>query len=99
MKKYFTNDYREIPLAGVIEEAGTAEQYQTGTWGTFRPVFNAEICIQCLFCWIYCPDSAILVQEGQVVGIDYDHCKGCAICSHECPTKPVKAILMEKKAL
>ncbi len=97
MKKYFDAKYKELPLAGLIEEAGNAEKYETGTWGTFRPVFHPELCIQCLFCWVYCPDSAILVENGEVVGIDYYHCKGCEICSMECPTKPEKAITMEKK--
>ena len=97
MKKYLEGTYQKLPLAGVIEEAGTAEKYETGSWGTFKPVFNAEICIQCFFCWVYCPDSAIMVEGGEVVGIDLYHCKGCGICSHECPTKPVKAIVMEKK--
>ena len=31
-----------------------------------------------------CPDSSILVQDGKMTGIDYDHCKGCGICVHEC---------------
>lgn len=97
MKKYLEGKYKDLPLAGVIEEAGTAEHYNTGGWSAFKPVFHADICIQCFFCWVYCPDSAILVKNGEIVGIDYDHCKGCAICSHECPTKPEKAITMEKK--
>jgi len=98
MKKYFDATYKNLPLGGLIEEAGNAKNYETGTWGTFKPVFNAEICIQCLFCWVYCPDSAILVDEkGEVTGIDYEHCKGCEICSVECPTKPEKAIVMVKK--
>lgn len=97
MKKYFDATYDKLPLAGVIEEAGNAKNYETGSWGTFRPIFHPEICIQCLFCWVYCPDSAILVEDGKVVGIDYDHCKGCEICHVECPTKPDKAITMEKK--
>ncbi len=99
-KKYLDATYDKLPLAGLIEEAGNAQEYETGSWGTFRPVFNAEICIQCLFCWVYCPDSAILVNEdGEVIGIDYEHCKGCAICHVECPTKPEKAITMEKKEM
>jgi len=98
MKKYLEATYEKLPLAGVIEEAGTAHEYETGSWSTFRPVFHPEICIHCLFCWVYCPDSAILVNEkSEVIGIDYDHCKGCEICSVECPTKPEKAITIEKK--
>jgi pyruvate ferredoxin oxidoreductase delta subunit len=39
-----------------------------------------------MICWVFCPDSSILVKEEKMVGIDYDHCKGCGICAHECPT-------------
>jgi pyruvate ferredoxin oxidoreductase delta subunit len=28
-----------------------------------------------------------------MVGVDYDHCKGCAICVEVCPTNP-KSLLM-----
>ncbi|MFP3216806.1 MAG: 4Fe-4S binding protein, partial [Vulcanisaeta sp.] len=24
--------------------------------------------------------------------IDYDHCKGCGICAHECPVKAIKMV-------
>lgn len=85
--------WRELPIAGLITEGGTAHRYETGDWRTFRPVHDMETCINCLRCWIYCPDSAIVLKDGKVVGIDYDHCKGCGICSKECPTKP-KAIQM-----
>jgi len=37
-----------------------------------------------LLCWIYCPDGAIR-QEGKQLVVDYDYCKGCGICAHECP--------------
>lgn len=96
MKKYLEGTVETLPLAGLIEEAGTAENYTTGTWGTFKPVFVAEHCIQCLFCWVYCPDAAVKLEGGKVVGFDYDHCKGCAICEYECPTK-IKSIVMVKK--
>jgi Pyruvate/2-oxoacid:ferredoxin oxidoreductase delta subunit len=43
---------------------------------------------------VSCPDSSILVEAGKVVGIDDKHCKGCGICAKECPTKPVKGIVM-----
>ncbi|RJP81457.1 MAG: 4Fe-4S dicluster domain-containing protein [Candidatus Zixiibacteriota bacterium] len=99
MKKYLEGTYKTLPLAGLVEEAGTAENYNTGGWGVFKPVFKPEICIQCLFCWVYCPDSSILTEGGKVVAIDYEHCKGCGLCSKECPTKPEKAIIMVKKDL
>jgi len=83
----------ELPPAGVILDPGNAEQYQTGDWRSERPVWNAEACIHCLRCWVYCPEGAVRVENGRVTGIDYDHCKGCGICAHECPPK-TQAIVM-----
>ena len=37
-----------------------------------------------MLCWIVCPDVSILVKDQVMTGIDYDHCKGCGICVHEC---------------
>ncbi len=85
--------WKEIPIGGLILDAGNAEDYRTGSWRTYRPVWDEEKCIHCLFCWIYCPDSAIIVEEGKMKGIDLEHCKGCGICAQECPPK-VKAIEM-----
>ena len=85
--------WKEIPIGGLILEAGNAEEYETGSWRTFRPVKDSEKCINCLTCWIFCPDSAILTKDGKQVGFDLDHCKGCGICAAECPPK-VKAIEM-----
>lgn len=83
---------------GDVLEAGTAAQFNTGDWRSQRPVFYEKNCIQCLICWIVCPDSAVNVADQKVTGFDYDHCKGCGICDHECPTKPDKrAITMEKE--
>jgi len=88
--------WKEVPRGGMIIEAGCAEEYETGSWRTFRPRWLEDRCIQCLRCWIYCPDSAIVLKDGNVVGIDYVHCKGCGICAHECPAKE-KAITMERE--
>lgn len=86
--------WRELPEAGLITEAGNAAKYKTGDWRTERPVWDPEKCIHCLICWVYCPDSAIMVNdEGKVTGVDLDHCKGCGICAEECPPK-VKAYTM-----
>jgi len=90
--------WKELPFGDVLE-AGTAEKFETGDWRSERPIFHKEKCIDCKFCWIYCPDMSILLDENnKVSGIDYKHCKGCGICSFECPVKPEKAITMEKEA-
>jgi len=83
-----------MPLGGMVPEGGTSDEYNTGSWRTFRPIHDDKKCIHCLRCWILCPDSAILVENGKVTGIDYKHCKGCGICATECPKK-VHAIEMK----
>ena len=86
--------YNEIPIGGKILEAGNADRYHTGGWRTFKPKNNGKKCIHCLQCWIFCPDSSIKVEDGKMIGWDYDHCKGCGICANICP---VKCIDMEKE--
>ena len=85
--------WKEIPIGGLIPEGGTSAEYHTGGWRTFRPVWHEEHCTHCLFCFIYCPDSAVITEGGNFVRFDYRYCKGCGICARECPTK-VKAITM-----
>jgi pyruvate ferredoxin oxidoreductase delta subunit len=79
----------ELPEGGIITESGNAHDYKTGDWRTNVPRFLAENCIHCMFCWIWCPDSAIEVdssgEKPKVTGVNYDHCKGCGICAYECP--------------
>ncbi|MEN6521993.1 MAG: 4Fe-4S binding protein [Armatimonadota bacterium] len=89
--------WHELPKGGLMVEPGSAKSYKTGDWRTERPIWNSEKCISCLVCWMYCPDSSIKVEDGKVVGIDYDHCKGCGICAAECPSR-VQAIEMRPEA-
>jgi len=86
--------WKELP-DGDLLEAGTAAKFITGDWRTEKPVWDGGKCINCMFCWIACPDSSIIVKDGKMTGIDFEHCKGCGICAKECPVKPVKAIIME----
>ena len=79
--------WKDLPRGGVILESGSAEEYETGGWRAFRPVWSEEKCIKCLRCWIYCPDDSILVEDGKVMGIKYSHCKGCGICAEVCPPR------------
>ena len=88
--------YKELPLGGLILEAGNSVEYETGGWRTFVPVHDEQKCTDCLLCWIFCPDGAILLQDGKFAGFDLKHCKGCGICAEECPPK-IKAITMVKE--
>ena len=87
-------NWKDMPIGGKVVEAGNSAAYHTGSWRTYKPKHVPERCIHCLRCWILCPDSAILVEDGKMVGFDYDHCKGCGICATECPPK-CHAIEME----
>jgi len=78
-----------LPLGGVVVEPGSSLKYKTGDWRAFRPLVDKEKCVNCLLCWIYCPDSAIVRLE-KWVDVNYDYCKGCGICAHECPLKIIK---------
>ncbi len=88
--------WKDLP-AGDVLEGGTAEKFHTGDWRTRKPLVDKKTCINCLFCYMACPDCAIQVKDGKMEGFNYDFCKGCMICMTVCPTKPVKAISMSKE--
>ncbi len=50
------------------------------SWRVIKPVYNRDICIDCQNCWVWCPDTSIISRDKQMLGIDYDHCKGCGVC-------------------
>ena len=62
-------------------------------WRVFKPVYNRDTCIDCQNCWVFCPDTAIISKDKKMVGIDYEHCKGCGVCAEVCPTNP-KSLIM-----
>jgi len=79
--------WQEMARAGIIPQAGNAQDYSVAGWRNERPVRDDECCIDCLFCWVYCPDNAVPVKEQSVKGLGFDlvHCKGCGICAAVCP--------------
>ncbi|MCD6550690.1 pyruvate synthase subunit PorD [Thermotoga sp.] len=82
--------WKEIPIGGVIDKPGTAREYKTGTWRVMRPVLHKEKCIDCMFCWLYCPDQAVIQEGGIMKGFDYDYCKGCGLCASVCPKQAIE---------
>ena len=89
--------WKELPPGAINPWVGNFMEVKTGSFrGGLKPVFHEEHCIHCLFCWVFCPDNAIIVKEGKMVGINYDYCKGCGICAQVCP-KQAHAIEMEQE--
>lgn len=65
-------------------------------WRVFKPVYNRDVCIDCQNCWVFCPDTAIISRDKKMIGIDYEHCKGCGVCAEVCPTNPKSLIMFEE---
>ena len=51
---------------------------------TAKRCFSCGTCTQCDICYQYCPDMSIRKNKEEY-DINYDYCKGCAICAEECP--------------
>ena len=72
-------------------ERAEAPRMRTGGWRTAgKPVADVGACVNCLLCWLYCPDSAVKLDGTTFAGFDEDICKGCAICVDVCPTDAIR---------
>lgn len=84
--------WKEHELGASIVEAGNSKYFSTGDWRSLRPVKDDQSCTDCLFCFMFCPDSSIMVEEGKMKGFDLNHCKGCGICAAECPKNSIEMV-------
>ncbi|MDE3031628.1 MAG: NAD(P)-binding protein [Acidobacteriota bacterium] len=51
-----------------------------------RRCMSCGNCFECDNCFGVCPDNAVMkLGANAKYEIDYDFCKGCGICAHECP--------------
>lgn len=82
-------DHNDMIIRSRVD-GGTATKFETGDWRALTPIINKDICIDCMTCWIYCPDDCIIVENDKVVGIKLTHCKGCGICENSCPKNAIK---------
>jgi pyruvate ferredoxin oxidoreductase delta subunit len=76
-------------------ETSSINKY-VGDWRVVKPVWNVDLCIDCQNCWVFCPDLSIISRNKEMVGIDYDHCKGCGICAEVCPTNPKSLVMFDE---
>jgi len=82
-------DYKTMIIGDRVIEPGSSENFQTGDWRSIVPILDKSLCIDCLTCWIYCPDGSIIVENGKLNGLKLTHCKGCGICAKVCPKKAI----------
>ena len=70
-----------------------AQQPETGAWRTgVKPQVDLAKCVNCLLCWLYCPDSAVSLDGTTFTGFDLRYCKGCELCSVVCPTGAIAMV-------
>lgn len=55
--------------------------------------FHCGRCTECDNCYIYCPDVSIAkVAETGGFNVDFHYCKGCGVCTHECPRAAMQMV-------
>jgi 2-oxoacid:acceptor oxidoreductase delta subunit (pyruvate/2-ketoisovalerate family) len=87
--------WNELEPGGTVLP-GEAAQPHTGAWRTgVKPSADLAACVNCLLCWLHCPDSAVLLTGTAFAGFDYDFCKGCEICEEVCPVGAIAMVAEE----
>jgi 2-oxoacid:acceptor oxidoreductase delta subunit (pyruvate/2-ketoisovalerate family) len=84
--------WQQLRPGGVVV-ADEAVQAETGGWRTgSKPRADLDKCVNCLLCWLYCPDAAVLLDGTTFVGFDERYCKGCEICAEVCPVEAIEMV-------
>ena len=86
----------DVRAGGTVVPGETA-QPRTGGWRTgVKPEVDLSACVNCLLCWLYCPDTAVRIDGGTFLGFDDDYCKGCELCAAVCPTGAIQMVRDER---
>lgn len=85
-----------LPLAAVVTP-GATRRMTTGGWRSgLKPRVDLARCVNCLLCWLACPDCAIEVASDErgvrLSGFDYGLCKGCELCVEVCPVSAIAMV-------
>ena len=63
-------------------------ELDVSSWRVYTPILDKDKCIGCKRCYILCPEVAISMIDGKAE-INYKSCKGCGVCTEECPVKAI----------
>lgn len=73
---------------------GYSEMKEPKVSRNLRPIIDTDKCIQCNFCYIFCPDACIL--KGEKYSVNYTYCRGCGVCAQECPRQAITMVREDK---
>lgn len=85
-----------LPNAAVVLP-GASRRMTTGGWRSgAKPRVDLARCVNCLLCWLACPDCAIEIASDargvRLAGFDYGLCKGCELCVEVCPVSAIAMV-------
>jgi len=96
----FEIGYLNAPIGGVILNPGNSilKDHSASRKGV-APRFIKELCFNCGYCDMVCPDYCFVwnidpqkQKSPELLGIDYQYCKGCQKCVMVCPVKAIEAV-------
>ena len=74
------------------KENDTVDIIKTGAWRSQQPVTKIGKCVQCGWCYLFCPTGCISNKDTYFAA-NLDYCKGCGICAKVCPVNAIKMVL------
>jgi 2-oxoacid:acceptor oxidoreductase delta subunit (pyruvate/2-ketoisovalerate family) len=96
---YYTDaDQSKQPLLSIARRQSSFEEIvgsldQETALLEARRCLSCGNCFMCDNCYAVCPDNAVMkLGPGKRYAINYDFCKGCGLCAHECPCGAIDMI-------